>query len=59
MAKDELGDDDEDRNDPLRPSHSRKFAQFSDEWYLACEIAFKTAMQDEMRRQRREMKEAS
>lgn len=45
--------------DPLRPVHCRKFAQFSIEWYLACEEAFRTAMQDERRRQLKEMKEAS
>lgn len=47
------------RDHPARPAHSRKFAQFSIEWYLACERAFKTAMQDEIRRLRREHKEAS
>jgi hypothetical protein len=51
--------DDLHRDHPARPAHSRKFAQFSIEWYEACERAFKTAMQDEIRRLRREMKEAS
>ena len=33
-------DEDEDRNHVDRPVHSRKFAQFSDEWYRACNQAF-------------------
>jgi hypothetical protein len=49
----------ENRNDPLRPPHSRKYAQFTREWYAACERAFKTVMQDELRHIKREMKEAS
>jgi hypothetical protein len=50
----------EDRHDPLRPAHTRKYAQFSDEWYRANQIAFVTAMQDEIRRNHeKQMKEAS
>lgn len=44
--------DDENRHDPLRPPHSRKFAQFSIEWYRACNQAFCRAMRDEFARGR-------
>lgn len=52
-------DERENRHDMLRPVHSRKFAQFSDEWYRACNRAFVTAMRDEERRIRQEMRKAS
>lgn len=42
--------DDEDLFHPCRPVHSRKFAQFSPEWYQACSDAFTAAMSREMYR---------
>lgn len=44
------------RHDTLRPAHSRKFAQFSEEWYRSCNRAFVTAMRDEERRRRLELR---
>lgn len=44
-------DEDEDRDHVDRPVHSRKFAQFSDEWYRACNQAFAKAWRTEQMRQ--------
>lgn len=39
-------DEDEDRHVSCRPAHTRKFAQFSPEWYQACNQAFARAMRN-------------
>ena len=42
----ELPDEVEDKNHPDRPRHTRKYGQFSEEWYRACNQAYVKALRN-------------